>query len=74
MEVSHPLRLCLLAAAAVLLLGFSDAKLAAAHAYGGAGNDLVMQAKYNRMLLQAQQDKILGRASYSLTSGVSTAI
>ena len=63
------LRLCL-AAAAVLLVGsgdVGDAELAAPH--GGASDD-IEQADASRMLLQAQQDKMAGRDAYNLIGGV----
>ena len=68
------LRLCLSAAAAVLLFGFDDvggAKLAAFHE--SASNEMhhdykqAKQAASSRELLQAQQDEIVGTDSIDLT-------
>ena len=67
------LRLCLLVAAAVMLCGFGDAELPApiGDASGrGVSSISNEQADSSRMLLQAQQDDIVGTASKYLISGV----
>ena len=66
----YVLRLSVLAAASVMLLGFGDAQLAAPD--GDASSILSTQAASSRMLLQAQQNKIVGIDSYDLTGGVRT--